>query len=214
LVFGLTFAPQVWLDVPTDIAKASSPDIAIKQNRTAAIAFGLTLAVALGFVAGTFVMQGPQLTPATQNADLLFGLTTGLGLAAAGGFAGYAGYGWIGALAFGIPGVLQVGVTAGILTFGGPVVGQVNTYIAHTVVENGALGVWYGVALGLGTGMAGLISRAWGSFCLARSWLALRGRLPWRLMRFLDDAHRRGVLRQSGAVYQFRHATLRDHLAG
>jgi len=26
------------------------------------------------------------------------------------------------------------------------------------------------------------------------------------------DAHQRGVLRQSGAVYQFRHARLKDHL--
>lgn len=34
------------------------------------------------------------------------------------------------------------------------------------------------------------------------AWLALRGRLPLRLMRFLNDAHRRGVLRQSGTTYQ------------
>jgi hypothetical protein len=32
-------------------------------------------------------------------------------------------------------------------------------------------------------------------------------------MTFLGDAHRRGVLRQAGAVYQFRHARLQDHLA-
>jgi hypothetical protein len=29
---------------------------------------------------------------------------------------------------------------------------------------------------------------------------------------FLDDACRRGVLRQVGAVYQFRHARLQAHL--
>jgi hypothetical protein len=33
-------------------------------------------------------------------------------------------------------------------------------------------------------------------------------------MRFLDDARERGVLRQSGKVYQFRHERLREHLAG
>ncbi|MFC5103265.1 hypothetical protein [Kibdelosporangium philippinense] len=44
-------------------------------------------------------------------------------------------------------------------------------------------------------------------------WLALRGHLPWRLIPFLEDAHQRGVLRQNGGVYQFRHARLRDHLA-
>ncbi|GIG69194.1 hypothetical protein [Phytomonospora endophytica] len=47
------------------------------------------------------------------------------------------------------------------------------------------------------------------AFVLSRS-----GLLPISLMRFLDDAHRRGVLRQVGAEYQFRHARLADHLGG
>ena len=38
-------------------------------------------------------------------------------------------------------------------------------------------------------------------------------RLPWQLMSFLADAHRRGVLRQAGAVYQFRHIELQHRLA-
>lgn len=33
-------------------------------------------------------------------------------------------------------------------------------------------------------------------------------------MTFLDDAHRRGILRQNGAVYEFRHVLLQRHLAG
>ena len=37
--------------------------------------------------------------------------------------------------------------------------------------------------------------------------------MPLRLMRFLEDAHERGVLRTVGPVYQFRHAHLRDRLA-
>jgi hypothetical protein len=32
-------------------------------------------------------------------------------------------------------------------------------------------------------------------------------------MDFLADAHRRGVLRQAGAVYQFRHIELQHRLA-
>jgi hypothetical protein len=32
-------------------------------------------------------------------------------------------------------------------------------------------------------------------------------------MSFLDDAHRLGLLRAVGPVYQFRHAALHDHLA-
>ncbi|WFE39277.1 NACHT domain-containing protein [Micromonospora sp. WMMD998] len=50
-------------------------------------------------------------------------------------------------------------------------------------------------------------------FAAVRLSYALRFRLPWRLMPFLIDAHRRGVLRQIGAVYQFRHLRLQNHLA-
>jgi len=53
---------------------------------------------------------------------------------------------------------------------------------------------------------------AWPSYGLARIWLALRHRLPWSLMGFLVDAHRRGVLRQAGTVYQSRHIELQHRL--
>ncbi|MGP3985328.1 NACHT domain-containing protein [Streptomyces sp. 3N207] len=54
---------------------------------------------------------------------------------------------------------------------------------------------------------------AWGRFTLARVWCTCHGQLPWRLMDFLRDAHRRGVLRQAGGVYRFRHIELRNRLA-
>lgn len=47
-------------------------------------------------------------------------------------------------------------------------------------------------------------------YCVA---MFSRRRLPLRLMRFLEDAHRRGILRQSGGAYQFRHRLLQEHLA-
>ncbi|GAA2657898.1 NACHT domain-containing protein [Streptomyces lunalinharesii] len=47
---------------------------------------------------------------------------------------------------------------------------------------------------------------------LVRGWLPVAGHLPWRVQAFLTDAYRRGVLRQTGAVYQFRHARLQQHL--
>ncbi|WP_152991550.1 NACHT domain-containing protein [Frankia sp. R43] len=53
----------------------------------------------------------------------------------------------------------------------------------------------------------------WVRFRSAHLRLAARGWLPWRLWAFLEDAHSRGVLRQAGTVYQFRHAVLQDHLA-
>jgi hypothetical protein len=47
----------------------------------------------------------------------------------------------------------------------------------------------------------------------AHQWLFLGRRLPWRAMSFLADAHRREVLRRTGAVYHFRHIRLQEHLA-
>ena len=81
----------------------------------------------------------------------------------------------------------------------------------------GSLGIWIGVGLGaaiaVGLGV-GFLQSAYGYFLVASCWLALRRKLPWRLMRFLADAHeQRGVLRQSGALYQFRHAGLQKRLS-
>jgi hypothetical protein len=80
-----------------------------------------------------------------------------------------------------------------------------------------------GMALSKGAGaalVAGLIgvlgatfANAWGGLVVTRGYFALTRRLPWRLMSFLADAHQRGILRQVGAVYQFRHATIQDRLA-
>ncbi|GIE34647.1 hypothetical protein Ait01nite_076920 [Actinoplanes italicus] len=61
--------------------------------------------------------------------------------------------------------------------------------------------------------LAAVLLSAWGQFHLATLVLAARGQVPLRLARHLDDAHRRGVLRCAGSVYQFRHALLRDRLA-
>lgn len=91
--------------------------------------------------------------------------------------------------------------------------------LAASLVVGSVLGSWRGalagVADGLATGLAwGFLQARYGSFTLARWWLALRGHVPWRLMSFLADAHRRGVLRQVGATYQLRHAELQRRLAG
>ena len=58
-----------------------------------------------------------------------------------------------------------------------------------------------------------LVASPWAGYLATRTSLAARRRLPWRLAGFLSDARRRGVLRQVGSVYQFRHAKLRDRLA-
>ncbi|MFI5954508.1 hypothetical protein [Cryptosporangium sp. NPDC051539] len=70
------------------------------------------------------------------------------------------------------------------------------------------------VEICLATVLIGLLQVAWGRYQLARVWLVVTGRLPFRIMEFLEDAHRRSVLRRAGGVYQFRHALLRDRMAG
>ncbi|MGW2180876.1 helix-turn-helix domain-containing protein [Streptomyces sp. NPDC001732] len=76
-----------------------------------------------------------------------------------------------------------------------------------------------GLTIGAIGGLGGTCSyalsfTAWGRWLvLSRVWLPLTGKLPWDTVAFLDDAYRRGVLRQTGAVYQFRHVRLQHHLA-
>ncbi|GAA3349215.1 hypothetical protein GCM10020358_70500 [Amorphoplanes nipponensis] len=59
-----------------------------------------------------------------------------------------------------------------------------------------------------------MATTAWGRWTIfARFWMTLTGALPWRALDFLEDAHERGVLRQSGGGYQFRHSAIQRHLA-
>jgi hypothetical protein len=78
------------------------------------------------------------------------------------------------------------------------------------VVVTVTIGLVLALILGLVTSVR---ETAWPLYGLVRGWLALRHRLPWQLMGFFDDAHQRGVLRQAGAVYQFRHIELQHRLA-
>lgn len=97
---------------------------------------------------------------------------------------------------------------------GGLAIGLAAAFVVGSVL-GARKGIETGLADGLATGLAwGFLQAAYGSFALARGWLALRGHLPWRLMSFLEDAHRRGVLRQVGATYQLRHAELQRRLVG
>lgn len=101
------------------------------------------------------------------------------------------------------------------------------TVLSQSLVVGLVFGLGYGLLSkpearsinGLSTGFMiavgyGLSMTAWGRWAvLARIWLPLTGQLPWAVNAFLDDAYQRGVLRQAGAVYQFRHARLQDRLA-
>ncbi|MEV0184562.1 NACHT domain-containing protein [Streptomyces sp. NPDC050625] len=76
-------------------------------------------------------------------------------------------------------------------------------------------GLETGIATGLVLGITeGLAETAWGFFLIGCTYLAARRKIPRQVMAFLQDAHeQRGVLRQAGAVYQFRHIDLQRHLA-
>ncbi|GAA0526422.1 NACHT domain-containing protein [Paractinoplanes ferrugineus] len=98
------------------------------------------------------------------------------------------GLGFLAAVLFGASGALLVDNRAGIILVG-------------------LVAAFYAAAAG------GMGKAAWGWFVLARWWWFLRRRAPLRAVRFLRDAHRRGVLRQVGAVWQFRHIDLQRRLA-
>jgi transcriptional regulator with XRE-family HTH domain len=75
----------------------------------------------------------------------------------------------------------------------------------------GAIFILVMLAVPLGGLMGG--SAVWPFFlCIVQLWI--RGLVPLRLLRFLEDACDRHVLRTTGPVYQFRHARLQDRLAG
>ncbi|MFA1548346.1 NACHT domain-containing NTPase [Actinomadura chokoriensis] len=150
--------------------------------------------------------------------ELVFGWTGGLWLAAALGTAGA-----VTALISGseVPvnarpateagtllrwnGVVAVGWTA---LVGGLTGSLVATLLAdyHDLASTG----WVLAAV---FALSAALSTSWGAYHISRLWLALRGRLPFLLIRFVQDAHENAaVLRRVGAVYQFRHARLQDAL--
>jgi hypothetical protein len=86
--------------------------------------------------------------------------------------------------------------------------------VAAAVADGIVPAIFMGVAYGVADRLMGITTSVWGRYIITNTWNAVRGDMPWRLMLFLDDAHRRGLLRRAGAVYQFRHARLQQHLAG
>jgi hypothetical protein len=204
------------------------------------LAFGLTVWLVFGFRAG---LVGGPLRPARRlrwhpnKLELMVWPAVWLvgGLVAV--LTGRLAFGIVGGIVGGIAVGIAVGLGVGLV--GGLPVSPADPTIAadprslfvqdraafrSTVLAFGLLfGIMGGLlvvpAFGLVAGLAGGLSftldqTAWGWVVVARGWLAIRRRLPRRLMAFLADAHEhRGVLRQVGAVYQFRHLELQRRLA-
>ena len=112
---------------------------------------------------------------------------------------------------------LSAGTAAAAFAFAGD--GMVSIFEMTKAKFSFALLVKDGLGVGLSAGIiVGLVFGAYHatspSFLIARIWLSLSGNLPWRFMTFLADAHmHRGVLRENGAVYEFRHLEIKNYLA-
>jgi MFS family permease len=117
------------------------------------------------------------------NAAIIGGLTTGLA------------FGLLGGLGLG----LRFGATSGVLA--GLSVGLGTALLFGLTASLGAA-----AATALGTAV--LLPTV-----LSQSLLAIRHRTPWRMLRFLEDARSRNLVRTVGPDYQFRHAKLQDRLA-
>jgi hypothetical protein len=204
----------------------------------AGLAVGLAVRPAVGLAAGLAVGLAARSmypgAPSTQlrwSSDFLarrlaFGLTVGLVAGLVAGPAVGVAFGLAGALAGALKGdkpdlATMVGPTTLLtqdrrtfLTIGllsGLVVGLMVELVVKLAVGL-AGGLAFGLAFGLAAGLAE--TAAWVYFAVTAVHLAVRRRAPWNLMAFLRDAHeQRGVLRQVGAVYQFRHLDLQRHLA-
>ncbi|MFD8499973.1 helix-turn-helix domain-containing protein [Amycolatopsis sp. NPDC059657] len=182
----------------------------IVRRLLAGLAGGLAGGLVLGLTGGL----GVELVGGVGN-GLAGGIATGLGIGLAGGlvFAIMAG--------LEAPADIRSAVSPGELLAANRTTVLVQLLLCLPAFGVGiglsfgfADGVVFGVVVGSGLGAGYVLSlTAWGQWLvLSRLWLPLTGRLPWTVLAFLDDAYQRGVLRQAGAVYQFRHARLQDRL--
>jgi hypothetical protein len=191
---------HMWLGDPPDEASAASPMSMLRRDRGAALALGVALVLIFGPI-HSLTSSGQLIGLRNGIAAVALGVTISVAFGAMlGGFL----YGWIGAIAFGV-----AGAGLGWVTYTIDWVTYTNNHSEMAFLPHLASHIMFGLMLGV----LAIMTRAWGAFALTRLYLALRGQLPLRLMRFLDDAHQRGILRQSGTVYQFRHRALQEWLA-
>lgn len=117
---------------------------------------------------------------------------------------------WRSDLAFGLVVGLLVGLVLGIVS--GLAFAKLAT---GWEPQTGLAGLGNGLGTGLAAGIVFMLfsTKTWQA-SLAFMQLAVRWHTPLRLLRFLEDARQRNVLRIIGPVYQFRHARLQDRLAG
>jgi hypothetical protein len=213
--------------------------LGLARGLTAGLGAGLAAGLGFGFGAGCMAVIGeaerkgsnePSRGLRADPVGLVFGLVAGLVVTIGLGL----GAGLVVGLAIGLASAIQGRVRSvpsnlaaavsprtllardrqTALLFGLAVVALVGLAGWATTATRTETGLAVGLPVVLLCGLYLAITRTvWPSYMLARAWLALHRQLPWSLMNFLDDAHQRGVLRQVGPVYQFRHIELQHRLA-
>ena len=112
--------------------------------------------------------------------------------------------------------VLKADRTAGLAE--GWVVGAIifsSTLFVISHVQGGLDPAILSLCLALSGAVTTVVLRsAWGRFCVTRVWLSINRRTPLRLIFFLEEAWRAGLLRKAGSHYLFRHARLAAILTG
>jgi hypothetical protein len=195
---GLAFGSYVWLHTPAIISAVPTPSAVLRQDCVATLTFALAAALMYATVCTLELVNAPAIAAATRSPlGVTIAAITSL---AAGGIAGSVMYGPVG------------GIVYGTLSGAGPILSSLTPPHPRGLSLSLGTALAAGAILGLAFALAVVLPRAWGTWTASRILLALHGDLPFRLMPFLEDARRRGVLRQSGGVYQFGHARLQDHL--
>ena len=213
LVAGPGFGLVVGLAVGPGVRRGGRPELPARGVRISTAGLGLGLVTGLGFGLGAGLAAG-----------LLFGLTAGLGAGLAVGLVFGLGAGLI-SVPRDIEGTIDPRMVLArdrqvmlFLTLGAGLGAGLTAGLGAGLAAGFTTGLGAGLGVGLGAGFtaglcAGLDRTRWTSYVLVRGWLAFHRQLPWPLMAFLADAHQRGVLRQAGATYQFRHLELQHRLA-
>jgi hypothetical protein len=209
LVIGLMFGPTVGLTaglmiglitglqagLGAGLGSVQPTRMVLRRPTPRVIVFGLVFGQAAGFTAG--LGAGLGLGPVA-------GLVAGLGVAVG--------------VAVGVGG--ETPVDTGCARDPKAVLALDRTNVFASLAVWPMIGLVFGllgkpvIGLVIGLALASALVSAWGRLGLARLWLAARRHTPLRLIAFLEDAHERGVLRQAGAVWEFRHANLQRYLAG
>jgi NACHT domain len=193
---GCSLGAYGWLSTPALGQTIPSPSAALTQDRLGTLGFTVAFATSVGTLGGGDVAGFTSSTGGFSAEPL--GIAAGVAVCATlGMFFGRLQYGRVGAVSYAVAGgVVGLLATAWLVPVGGLGPGL-------------AFGFTFGISIAINTAAP----RAWGTYTLCRTFLTLRGDVPWRLTAFLEDAHRRGVLRQVGTVYQFRHLGLQQRLS-